>query len=149
MTTGQPNLHVEGVFQRQATFNAVTPAYRASAAPVPLALSVNVNVRNETLGGDRYVVSMEVTVEAKPAEGPAAFELKLVMDMVAGFTNIDQAEHPALLTGFLPSQLYPYAREAVSTLVSRSGYPPVVLPLMTFQAPAPAPSESPDARVVH
>lgn len=50
---------------------------------------------------------------------------------IAGFTDEEKAH---MLGSFCPNILFPYARETVSDLVTRGGYPPLLLAPVNFDA---------------
>ena len=48
--------------------------------------------------------------------------------------NIDDADIQLLLAVACPNILFPYAREAVSSTITRAGFPPVLLAPINFEA---------------
>ena len=78
-------------------------------------------------------VTLQVTATAKHNEKTAF----LVEVKQAGIFNItgfpdDQLSH--MLGSFCPNILFPYARESVSDLVTRGGFPPLLLAPVNFDA---------------
>ena len=51
--------------------------------------------------------------------------------MVKGF---EDAQHKHMLGAYCPETLFPFAREAVSDLVSKGGFPPLLLAPVNFNA---------------
>ena len=52
--------------------------------------------------------------------------------VVRGFTN--ENERAAILAGYCPSLLFPFAREAVSDFVQKAGFPQLLLQPINFEA---------------
>lgn len=85
------------------------------------------------LTDDFFDVTLQVTATAKHNEKTAF----LVEVKQAGIFNItgfpdDQLSH--MLASFCPNILFPYARESVSDLVTRGGFPPLLLAPVNFDA---------------
>lgn len=85
------------------------------------------------LGNDRYEVMLQLTVTVKGAEKTAF----LVEVNQAGIFMIKgyPAEHlNHLLASYCPSQLFPYAREVIASLVSKGSFPEMHLSPINFDA---------------
>lgn len=96
---------------------------------------VNLQLGNsaETLGEDVHEVILSVTVTAKLGEKTAY----LVEVQQAGIFNIkgySDAELGAMVGAYCPNILFPYAREAISDLVTRGGFPQLLLAPVNFEA---------------
>ena len=55
-------------------------------------------------------------------------------EIMRGMRDVPQAELEPLLAVGCPNLLYPYVRETVSDLVTRGGFPPVLLAPVSFEA---------------
>src|ERR1700744_1599556 len=94
---------------------------------------LNMNTSAEELGPDIREFLLTVTVEAKQGEAT----LYLVEVKQAGLFSISGAGAEGmkrLVGSFSPSVLFPYAREVVSALVIKGGFPNFLLPLVNFDA---------------
>ena len=94
---------------------------------------LNMNTAAETIGPDAREVLLTITLEAK--QGDAT--LYLVEVKQAGVFTISGAtsdDLKRLIGSFCPSVLFPYAREVVSDLVTKGGFPNFLLPLVNFDA---------------
>jgi preprotein translocase subunit SecB len=94
---------------------------------------LNMNTTAEELGPDVREVLLTVTVEAKQGETT----LYLVEVKQAGLFTIGGAsteDLKRLVGSFCPSVLFPYAREVVSDLIVKGGFPNFLLPLVNFDA---------------
>ncbi len=92
---------------------------------------LNMNTSAEEIAPDVREVLLTITLEAKQGEAT----LYLVEVKQAGVFTIAGAsleDLKRLIGSFCPSVLFPYAREAVSDLVVKGGFPSFLLPLVNF-----------------
>jgi preprotein translocase subunit SecB len=85
------------------------------------------------LAPDAREVLLTITVEAKQGETT----LYLVEVKQAGVFTISGASNEdlkRLVGSFCPSVLFPYAREVISDLIVKGGFPNFLLPLVNFDA---------------
>ena len=94
---------------------------------------LNMNTSTEELAPEVREVLLTVTVEAKQGEAT----LYLVEVKQAGVFAIAGAstdDMKRLIGSFCPSVLFPYAREVISDLITKGGFPNFILPLVNFDA---------------
>ncbi|HET6655244.1 MAG TPA: protein-export chaperone SecB [Gammaproteobacteria bacterium] len=96
-------------------------------------ISLNLQTKVEQLADTTYEVVLTVTVEANTDTQPVFLvELKQAgIFTVAGFGDEQRGQ---LLGGFAPGVLFPYAREAISELVAKGGFPQLLLQPVNFDA---------------
>src|SRR5271169_6213069 len=90
---------------------------------------LNMNTSAEELAPDVREVLLTITLEAKQAEAT----LYLVEVKQAGVFAIAGAapeDMKRLIGSFCPSVLFPYAREVISDLITKGGFPNFLLPLV-------------------
>ena len=92
-------------------------------------LSLNSEVNN--LGGDIFEVTLSVTVTAKLGE-KTAFLVEVKQAGIFTISNFPNNEMGPMLGAFCPNILFPYAREVVSDLVTKGGFPPLLLAPVNF-----------------
>src|SRR5579862_6891113 len=103
---------------------------------------LNMNTSTEELAPEVREVLLTITVEAKQGEAT----LYLVEVKQAGVFAISGAsveDMKRLIGSFCPSVLFPYAREVISDLITKGGFPNFVLPLVNFEALFQQASETP------
>ena len=96
-------------------------------------ISLDLQTGSTTLGPDTREVVLTVTVSAKLAE----LTIFLVEVKQAGLFVIRNLPEPDLKRAIgtvCPNVLFPYARAAVSQLVSQGGFPQFLLPPVNFDA---------------
>jgi preprotein translocase subunit SecB len=85
-----------------------------------------------TLDDNTHEVVLELTVTTK-LKDKTAFLVEVQMAGIFNITGYDQSQL-ALLTGSAcPQVLFPYAREVVSDLVTRGGFPQLLLAPINFE----------------
>ena len=135
MTTEQHDQH-QFFIQRVYTKNI---SYEAPHAPAIFQeewepeLNLDLSIKNHHLDKDTYEVILTVTAQVKTKDKTAF----LVEVEQAGLFTIqgaaaDQLEHA--LGSFCPALLFPYAREIISSEVTRGSFPPLVLSPVNFDA---------------
>jgi preprotein translocase subunit SecB len=94
---------------------------------------LNMNTTAEDVGPELREVLLTITLEAK--QGDATLYLVEVKQAGLFFISGASAEDLKRLIGsFCPSVLFPFAREVISTLVVKGGFPNFLLPLVNFEA---------------
>lgn len=97
-------------------------------------IDVNVETQMSPIKDDLFDVVLTVTVTAKTGEDTVfLIEVKQAgIFLVRGFENLQ--EKGAVLGGYCPSMLFPFAREAVSDFVQKAGFPQLLLQPINFEA---------------
>jgi preprotein translocase subunit SecB len=94
---------------------------------------LNMNTTANDLSATVKEVVLTITLEAKHADAA----LYLVEVKQAGIFTIEGAVNDDLqrvIGSFCPNVLFPYARESISSLVAKGGFPSFLLPLVNFDA---------------
>lgn len=80
-----------------------------------------------------FNVSIKVTVTAK-IEDKTAFLVEVNHSGIFAIRNVPQENMEPILAVACPNILFPYAREAISDMVTRAGFMPVLLNPINFEA---------------
>jgi preprotein translocase subunit SecB len=80
-----------------------------------------------------YEAVLTVTVTAK-LKDKTVFLVEVAQAGIFRILNLPQQELDAVLGVLCPNTLLPYAREAVASVMTRAGFPPVLLQHMNFDA---------------
>ena len=97
---------------------------------------IEVNIHTGAKGLEQaglYETVLTVTVTAKTKER-TAFLVEVAQAGIFQIRNVPQQDIETILGIACPGVLLPYAREAVSSMVTRAGFPPVILHHMNFDA---------------
>ena len=96
---------------------------------------VDVQLHNESaaVGEGMYQVVLTVTVTAKVGE-KTLFLVEAAQAGIFQVRNVPDADLEPLLATACPNIIFPYARETVSDIINRAGFPPVYLAPVNFEA---------------
>ena len=96
-------------------------------------LEVKFETKTSKLADDQYEVTLRITVTCNN-EGKTAFICEVTQAGVFLLRNIPGEAGEFLLGGTAPNILFPYAREFISSLVSRATFPQLNLAPINFEA---------------
>jgi preprotein translocase subunit SecB len=103
---------------------------------------MNMNTTAEEVAPDVREVLLTITLEAKQGDATLYLvEVKQAGIFVVNGAKLD--DYKRLIGSFCPSVLFPYAREVISDLITKGGFPNFLLPLVNFDALFAQASESP------
>jgi len=94
---------------------------------------LNINTKIEKVNEEVYEVVLSVTVTTKTGE-QTAFIVEVQQAGLVAVKGFPEAELGPLLGAYCPNLLFPYAREAVSDLVTKGSFPQLVLQPVNFDA---------------
>ncbi|ULJ64672.1 protein-export chaperone SecB [Wielerella bovis] len=97
-------------------------------------VDMRITTENAKVEENFYECSVTVTVTAKLNDGRVVFLNEVTQAGIFHVSNVSEEDVKLLLGVACPNILFPYAREAVSTTVTRAGFPPVLLAPINFDA---------------
>ena len=130
--TPQPTFAIEKIYLRDLSVEVpnAPEAFLEREAPN---IQVNIRSNTRTVQDGMYEVVLIVTISAKVKE-KTMFLVEAAQAGVFQIRNVPQQDMGPVLGIACPNTLFPYVRETISTVVSRAGFPPVVLAPMNFEA---------------
>lgn len=128
--TGAPELTLQNVYVKDASFEAPAGPNLGVAEWNPQ-FGMSMNTAASTVAPEVHEVVLTITLEAKVADKTAYLvEVKQAGLFVArGYADEDLRR---IIGAYVPSVLFPYARQSVSDLIMRGGFPPFLLPPVNF-----------------
>ncbi len=96
-------------------------------------INVDLNTNGTELEDGIYEVVLSLTVTAKQEE-TTAFLVEVQQAGIFTIKGIDKKDLPVMLGSFCPNILFPYAREVISDLVAKGGFPQLLLAPVNFDA---------------
>ena len=96
-------------------------------------INFELNTETNDLGNGHFDVALSATVTAK-LEDKTAFLVEIKQAGIFQIGGFNPEDLSAMLGSFCPNILFPYAREAVSDLVVKGGFPPLLLAPVNFDA---------------
>jgi len=126
-----PQLSLQAVYLKDCSYEAPNgPRVQGEWNPqINLDLHTGVN----PVGTDVREVVLTVTVSAKQGEN-TLFLVEVKQAGVFIMRNLGEDEQKRSVASICPSVLFPYARAAVSQLVTQGGFPQFLLPPVNFDA---------------
>ena len=94
---------------------------------------LNIRSSSKEVGENAQEVSLTLIVEAKEND-KALFLLELEQAGVFVMKGYTEEERQMLVGSYCPNALYPFAREAISDMVTRGGFPQLLLQPINFDA---------------
>jgi len=96
-------------------------------------INLDLQTNSTALGPDVREVVLTVTVSAKLGDA-TIFLVEVKQAGLFVMRNLGEAELKRVVSTVCPGMLFPYARAAVSQLVSQGGFPQFLLPPVNFEA---------------
>jgi preprotein translocase subunit SecB len=95
----------------------------------------NLNLRSGHTEVDKglHEVVLTITVDAKE-DDKTVFLVELQQAGLFELTGYDDGERSAITGSYCPSILFPYAREAIASIIQKGGFPEFVLQPINFDA---------------
>ncbi|VAW68946.1 Protein-export protein SecB (maintains pre-export unfolded state) [hydrothermal vent metagenome] len=96
-------------------------------------VNVQINTEGKVLADELHEVTLTVTVTAKQKEN-TAFLVEVKQSGIFQMSGFEQEQMNGMLGAYCPEVLFPYAREAISDLVTKGGFPQMLLAPVNFNA---------------
>lgn len=128
----QPSFQIEKIYVKDVSLEIPGAPQVFLEAQGP---QLEIQVKNESsrFAEGLYEVVVTVTVTAKAGD-KALFLAEAAQAGIFSVRGVPQADVEPLLAVACPTILYPYARETISDLITRGGFPPVLLAPVSFEA---------------
>ena len=95
-------------------------------------IQVQINTEAQQFGEGYYEVTVTATVTAKMGER-TVFLAEAEQAAIFSLRNVPAAELGPLLGIACPTVIFPYLRETVSDVITRGGFPPLLLAPLSFE----------------
>lgn len=128
----ESNFSIEKIYLKDVSFE--TPA-----APAVFVeewspnINMELNTQATTVDENVYDVELTITVTAKNND-KTGFLVEVKQCGVFAISGMDDATLNGMLGAYCPNILFPYAREAISDLVTKGGFPQLLLAPVNFDA---------------
>ena len=128
----QPSFQIEKIYVKDLSLEIPggPQAFMQQAQPQ---LEVQINTAGGKFADGYYEVNVSATVTAKTADS-TLFLAEVVQAGIFSVRNVPEQELDPLLNIGCPTILFPYLRETISDLITRGGFPPVLLSPVSFEA---------------
>jgi len=132
MSDNQPSFQIEKIYVKDLSLEIPGGPQTFMQAEQP---RLEVQIANEAaqFAEGYYEVTVTVTVTARVAD-KTVFLAEAVQAGIFSIRGVPQDDLPGLLNVACPTIIYPYLRETVSDMITRGGFPPVLLAPVSFEA---------------
>lgn len=96
-------------------------------------VDMQLHIDDKHIKENMYEVVLTVTITAKTKE-KTLFLVEVKQAGVFQIINIEEVEMLPILNIICPNVIFPYMRETISDIVTRAGFPPVILSPVNFEA---------------
>lgn len=128
----QPVFSIEKIYLKDASVEVPNAPQIYLVRETPQ-VDVQLHTQGNPVDEGLYEVVLTVTVTAK-IQDKTMFLVEVGQAAVFQVRNFPQSELDPILGVACPNILFPYAREVVSDMVSRAGFPPVILSPVNFES---------------
>lgn len=128
----QPSFQIEKIYVKDVSLE-IPNAPEVFVQQVQPQLEVQINSAGGRFAEGYFEVSVTATVTAKSGER-TLFLAEAVQAGIFSVRNVPEQELEPLLGIGCPTILFPYLRETISDLITRGGFPPVLLAPVSFEA---------------
>lgn len=132
-TENQPIFSIEKIYVKDLSLE-VPRAPRVFLDNGEPQVEMRIATASEKLEDHFYNVTVTVTVTAKLTDDQVMFLNEVAQSGIFRIENIAEEDLQVLLAVAAPNILYPYAREVISSTITRAGFPPVMLAPINFEA---------------
>lgn len=142
-TQQQPTFQIHKLYVKDASFETEGGAeiFKQEWKPE---LNVQLNLETNQLENEQtHEVVLTVKCEVKSGD-IKAFSTEVDQAGIFTIGNMEEAQKEQTLKAFCPNILYPYAREAISDMVMKGGFPQLCLAPVNFDASAVAQNKNSD-----
>ncbi len=125
-------LFLQKIYLKDMSFESpkVPQVFNANVSP-----QTQLNMRSNTkeVGPDTHEITLTLTVEAKDNQ-ETLFLVEVAQAGIFTMQGYSEEERAMLVGSYCPATLYPYAREAISDIVVKGGFPQLLLQPINFDA---------------
>lgn len=127
---GEAEFAIVRIYLKDVSLEAPnSPGVFAEDFKPEISLQLNTSVNN--IEENLYEVGLNITVTAKQGE-KTGFLVEVQQAGLFSLKGFDQAQKGTMLGAYCPNILFPYAREEISSLVTKGGFPPLLLAPINF-----------------
>lgn len=130
--TRQQQFAIQKIYTRDISFESPnSPAIFTEQLQPQISLELNSN--GKRIAEDVYEVILSLTVTVKHEE-KTAYLIEVQQSGIFNIKGFNRDDLGHMLGSFCPEMLFPYAREVVSDLATRGGFPQLLLAPVNFDA---------------
>ena len=127
-----PHFEIQRIYVKDLSFEAPNTPHTFNEEWKP-EVQLNLETKSTRLQDDLHEVVLSITANVTSKDKPA-FLVEVYQAGIFKVSNLPSEQLHHTLGSFCPNILFPYAREAISDLVVRGGFPQLLLAPVNFDA---------------
>ena len=128
----QPQFALQRVYTKDSSFESPNSPSIFQEQWKPQ-VSMDLNTNHTKISDTQYEVVLQLTLTSK-VEEKTAYIVEVQQAGVFMVKNVEGAQLGQMLGSYCPNILFPYAREAIDTLVTKGSFPALMLAPVNFDA---------------
>lgn len=124
---------IQKIYLKDVSFESPNSPQAFTSGDWQPQINVQINSSNQAIADDTYEVVLNITVTAKH-DDKTAFLAEIKQAGIFTVAGFEQENLGGMIGAYCPETLFPYAREAISELVSKGGFPQLLLAPVNFNA---------------
>lgn len=129
----QQQFNIKKVYLKDVSFESPNSPALFTEEQFQPELNVQINTEGQTVGEDMHEVSLTVTVTAKHND-KTAFLVEVKQAGLFQMSGFEQEQIGGMIGAYCPEVLFPFVRETIADLVTKGGFPQVLLAPVNFNA---------------
>lgn len=129
----QQQFAIQKIYLKDVSFESPNSPQAFTSGDWQPQINVQLNSSNQLISEDTYEVVLDVTVTAKKEEN-TAFLVEIKQAGIFTIAGFPQEQLGGMLGAYCPETLFAFAREAVSELITKGGFPQLLLAPVNFNA---------------
>jgi preprotein translocase subunit SecB len=127
-----PVVNPQAVYIKDCSFESPNGPFMTGMQGTPT-VNLNISTRATALAQDMHEVVLQVNLEAKAGD-KVVWLLELQQAGAFVIKNLSANDTGQVLSIVAPNYLLSFARSTIAELITKGGFPPFLLPLVTFEA---------------
>lgn len=132
LDTAAPQFAPQVIYLKDVSFESPMALRLPPDAPAP-SVNMNINTAVNPLNQELFEVVLTINVQANVTDKPV-WLCEVKQAGAFAFRNIPEQELRRILGVFCPTYLLPFARQTISDLLTKGGFPPFLVPPVNFDA---------------
>ena len=131
-TAGEKQFAIQKIYTKDISFETPNSPKIFTQKWEP-SLDINLGTHVEPLENAMFEVALNITVTVKIGD-TTAYLVEVAQAGIFTMGGFSEQEMGPMLGSFCPNILFPYAREVISDLVNKGGFPQLILAPVNFDA---------------
>lgn len=131
-TAGEKQFAIQKLYVKDISFESPN-APKIFTQKWEASLDLNIGTHVDNLENSVYEVSLSITATVKVGD-TVAYLVEIKQAGIFTISGFSEQEMGPMLGVFCPNILFPYAREAITDIVTKGGFPQLILAPVNFDA---------------